>query len=162
MRLDFRSGFYGGLSCAVLIGLYLVWLWQPERQVRLHTRHLISEIEQKDWPAVRAFIAEDYHDDWGHDREELLHRIREVVRYTRNFQISWNQERIELERQRGTWSATIKVEGEGDVVGMIKERLNAVATPFELDWRRMSARPWDWKLTLVTNPGLSIPALPIE
>ena len=34
----------------------------------------------------------------------------------------------------------------------------AITKPFELEWRRTSAKPWDWKLARVSNPDLEIPA----
>ena len=33
----------------------------------------------------------------------------------------------------------------------------ATAAPFELEWRRQSAKPWDWKLVRVSNASLEIP-----
>jgi hypothetical protein len=63
--ISFRGGFYGGLAIALCVGLYLIWLWQPERQVRRHTENLFRAIERKDWEAVADFIGNDYHDHWA-------------------------------------------------------------------------------------------------
>jgi hypothetical protein len=43
-------------------------------------------------------------------------------------------------------------------MALLKERVNSLATPFELVWRRVSAKPWDWKLVHVSNSTLEIPA----
>ena len=45
MVIPFRRGFYGGLIIALGAGLYLIWLWQPERQVRRHTDNFFQAIE---------------------------------------------------------------------------------------------------------------------
>jgi hypothetical protein len=76
--MHFRNGFYAGLLLTLIVGLYLVRLWQPERQVQLHSVHLLSQIEQNDWSAVREFIAPDYKDRWGNDPALLLERLRRV------------------------------------------------------------------------------------
>ncbi len=39
---------------------------------------------------------------------------------------------------------------------MIKQRVNHLPEPFVLEWRRISARPWDWKLVRVSNPALEL------
>jgi len=44
-------------AAAILLtlwALWLVWLWQPERQVRLHTTHFLKKVEQRNWEAARA------------------------------------------------------------------------------------------------------------
>jgi hypothetical protein len=41
---------------------------------------------------------------------------------------------------------------------VVKERVNSLTTPFELQWRHISRKPWDWKLVRVSNPELDIPA----
>jgi hypothetical protein len=41
---------------------------------------------------------------------------------------------------------------------VLDERINKLPTPFELEWRRFSGKPWDWKLERVINPGFEIPA----
>ena len=66
---------------------------------------------------------------------------------------------MKIDHRHATWIAKITVEGaEGEVMAEVKERVNSLATPFELEWRRVSAKPWDWKLTRVSNPDLQIPA----
>jgi hypothetical protein len=43
---------------------------------------------------------------------------------------------------------------------MIKERVNSIPAPFQLEWRRVSGKPWDWKLVRVSNAELVIPEYP--
>ena len=49
MLSRFRAGFYGGLILALFVGVFLIWLWQPERQVERHTENFLHAIEQKNW-----------------------------------------------------------------------------------------------------------------
>ena len=50
--VTFRNGFYAGLVVAVIWGIYLFRLWQPERQIELHNVHLLEQIEKHNWKAV--------------------------------------------------------------------------------------------------------------
>ncbi len=59
---------------------------------------------------------------------------------------------------RYCWQSRITIEGEGgEVIALVKERLNSVSTPFDLEWRHMSGKPWDWKLVHVSNETLTLP-----
>jgi hypothetical protein len=154
-----RDGFYVGLSVALLVGIFLLWLWQPERQVAKHTEHLFRAIEQKDWTGIAAFIAADYRDQWGGDRVLVLERMREVLRYVRGLRITAPDAVVNTDHRRAVWVGKITMTGEaGELTAAIQERVNSLGTPFELEWRRNSAKPWDWKLVRVSNPTLEIPS----
>lgn len=156
--MSFRTGFYAGLLLAVVLGLYLFRLWQPQRQVELHSTHLLRSLEQKDWARLSASVDEGYADRWGHDRALLLARLREVLRYARNLRIESQVEAVRAEPGEGTWSARITVDAEpNELTAFIKERVNALDAPFELHWRRNSGKPWDWKLTRVSHAALELP-----
>jgi hypothetical protein len=86
--LSFRRGFYGGLIIVLCAGLYLTWLWQPERQVRRHTENFFKTIEHKDWHAAADFLAADYQDQWGDNRVRVLERLHESFRYVRGHESS--------------------------------------------------------------------------
>ena len=154
-----RAGFYAGLGFALLLGIYLLWLWQPERQARRHTQHLFEALEKRSWSRVGEFIAPEFIDQWGDDRARLLERTREVLRYVRLMRINASDAWVLTQRRRAVWTGKITVEGDqGEITAEIKSRVNSLATPFELEWRHVSMKPWDWKLVRVSNPSLEIPA----
>jgi hypothetical protein len=158
--LSFRNGLYAGLLAAVIVGLYLAALWRPERQVRLHTAHLLSQIEKKNWGAVGDSIGNDYQDRWGDDRTLLLERLREVFRFLPNSRIEANDPQVRTEMVKGLWTARITITGGlGEFASVIQTRVNALSAPFEFEWRRQSGKPWDWKLVSVRNPALEISEL---
>lgn len=129
----FRQGFYGGLGLALLIGLFLIWLWQPERQVNRHTENFLRTIEKRNWTGVADFIGNDYQDQWGDDRARVLERMREVLRYLRRIRIDATNAAVRVDNQRGYWNAKITIDGDqGEVMALVKERVNSLATPFEL------------------------------
>ena len=156
MPPNFRNGLYAGLLLAAIVGIFLARLWQPERQVQLHSAHLLAQIEKKNWSAVAAFIGNDYQDRWGDDQTVLLERLHEVFRFIGNPKILVKDAGIRTESARGFWRARITIKGTGEFAPMIEERVNSLPAPFELEWRRGSSKPWDWKLVRVENAALEI------
>lgn len=155
----FRQGFIGGAIVAFAIGVYLVWLWQPAHQVELHTDHFLRNIERHDFAAVRDAVAEDYQDDWSDNRDQLFERMRGILRFTRNMRINAIVPSISVEGRDASWLAVVKVNGDDDeVMAEIKQRVNPLSTPFKLQWRRQSGKPWDWELRRVSNRELKIDA----
>jgi hypothetical protein len=157
--ISFREGFGGGLVIALCAGLYLIWLWQPERQVRRHTENFFRAIERKNWDAAADFVAADYQDQWGDNRERVLERLREGFRYVRGPRIIPASPRVQVESPRAVWSGKIALySSDDDVMEMLDQRVNSLPSPFELEWHHLSGRPWDWKLARVSNPAFEIPA----
>ena len=161
MQISFRTWLYAGLLLGAILGLFLFQLWQSERQVELHSEHLLEAVEQNDWEDVTTFIAGDYSDQWGHDRTLLLARLRGVLTSARNLQIEAGEIRARAEGEEGSWRARIRVEAEANEVSdYIKRHVNVLEEPFLLTWRQRSWKPWDWQLVGVTNPALELPVSP--
>ena len=159
MVISFRGGFYGGLAIALCLGLYPIWLWQPERQVKRHTENFFHAIEHKNWEAASDFIATDYQDQWGDDRVRVLERLREGFRYVRGPRIIASNPSVQVETQRAVWSGKITLySSDGDVMEVLDQRVNSLQSPFELEWHHLSGKPWDWKLARVSNPAFELPA----
>jgi hypothetical protein len=157
--ISFRTGFYGGMVIALCIGLYLIWLWQPVRQVRRHTENFFHAIEHKNWDSAASFIATDYQDQWGHDRSRVLERLREGFRYVRSARIIASNSDVRVEAQRAVWSGKIALySSDDDVMEILDQRINSLQSPFKLEWHHFSAKPWDWKLVRVNNAAFEIPA----
>jgi hypothetical protein len=159
VTITFRSGFFGGLALALCIGLYLIWLWRPEHQVRLHTENFFRAIDRRNWDAVADFSSSDYQDQWGDDRARVLERIREGFRWVRGSRIIASNPNVEMEAGRGVWIGKIKVYSSDDgVTEVLDKRVNNLPTPFKLEWVQLSGKPWDWKLVRVSNSAFEIPA----
>jgi hypothetical protein len=156
--ISFRVGFYGALVIALCAGLYLIWLWQPERQVRRHTESFFQAIEHKNWDAAADFVAADYQDQWGDDRVRVLERLREGLRYVRGPRIIAFNPTVQLESPRAVWSGKITLySSDDDVMEALDQRVNSLPSPFELEWHHLSGKPWDWKFTRVSNSVFEIP-----
>lgn len=158
MRADFRQGVYVGLSAALLIGIFLLWLWQPERQVRKHSEHFLRQCEKRNWSRAGEFVAASYRDRWGDDRARLLSRARDVLRYFFTLEITAIDPQVRDSDDEQIWSARLTIDGQGaEVASMVKDRVNTLTTPFELHWRHASGKPWDWQLVAIDNSGLEVP-----
>ena len=159
MTISYRGAFYGGLALALCIGLYLLWLWRPERQVQIHTENFFHAIEHRNWEAVADFVGNDYQDQWGDDRTRVLERMREGFRYVRGPRIIASNSSVQVDTRRAVWSSKIMLYStDNDVMELLDERVNALPAPFELEWHRLSGKPWDWKLVRVSNSALKMPA----
>jgi hypothetical protein len=157
MAKSVPGGFYAGLLIVLIIGLFLSWSWQSERQVSGHTNDLLRAIEHKKWSRVNDLIAGEYTDQWGDDRTLMLERLREAFRYVRDVKIRFANPSITTEHRRGIWRAKITIDADsGEVGAMVEQRVNSLNTPFELEWRGASGKPWDWKLLHVSNSELEL------
>ena len=129
------------LAVALCIGLYLLWLWRPEHQVRLHTEHFFHAIDGRNWESVAEFIAEDYRDQWDHDRTRLLERMREGFRWVSGSRITAPDAAVRVETPRAIWIGKINLYSSDDgVMQLLDERVNRLPTPFELEWHHVSGK----------------------
>ena len=159
MTITLRGAFIGGTALLVSIGVYLFWLWRPEHQVRLHTENFFHAIDGRNWETVADFIGGDYHDQWDNDRARLLERMREGFRWVRGSRITAANPSVQVETSRAIWVGKIVVYSSDEgVMEVLDERVNKLPAPFEFEWRRISGKPWDWKLVRVSNPVFQIPA----
>jgi hypothetical protein len=159
VTISLRGAIIGTLVVAICIGLYLLWLWRAEHQVRLHTANFFHAIDGRNWEAVADFIGEDYRDQWDDDKTRLLERMQEGFRWVRGSRITASDPFVQVEAPRAIWIGKIIVYSTDDgVMQLLDERVNKLPGPFEFEWRHFSSKPWDWKLVRVSNPAFQIPA----
>lgn len=136
--------------------LYLTWLWQPERQVRLHTTHFLKKVERRNWDAARTFLADDYADRWEHDKESALADAREVFRQFLFLTIENRTDSVTMADDRAETRTIVKISGRGGPLAeLVMERVNSLREPFTFTWRQASGKPWDWQLTRIDHPELN-------
>ena len=149
-----------GAAVFVASAIYLLALWQPERQVRLHQSHLIRAVEKRNWDRFASFVADDYSDLWGHDRTFVLRESREVFRQFLFLTLRQEIESAEADFGRGKVSARLEIEGSGGPLAeLAKQHVNGLRHPFTFHWQQGSWKPWDWQLTRVEQPELRLPDL---
>jgi hypothetical protein len=155
--MDFRKYALAVAIVLTLWALWLLWLWQPERQVRLHTTHFLKKVERRNWDGAREMMAADFTDRWEHDRNSALEDARQVFS---QFLFLTIENRTTYGTVYGTEGATrtvVKISGNGGAVAqMVMERVNGLHQPFHFTWRKSGKAPWNWELTHIDQPELNI------
>jgi hypothetical protein len=154
---------YAPASAVSLIvwAIWLAWLWQPERQVRLHTTHFLKKVERRDWEGVRAFLAADYSDRWDHDGLSAVADARAVFAHflfltveSRVVECEWQWP---SQRPMMAARAVVKISGTGDPLAqMVMEKVNTLQAPFAFTWRKSGRMPWEWQLTHIEQRALNV------
>ncbi len=141
----------------ILWALWLAWLWQPERQVRLHTTHFLKKVERRNWEAAGAFLAEDYTDHWEHDKKSALSDARQVFSQFLFLTIENRTDNIAGQGDEATAQTVIKISGNGGPVAqLVMEKVNTLREPFAFTWRHVGKAPWNWQLIRIDHPNLNI------
>jgi hypothetical protein len=145
------------VAAALVLGaFFLIWLWQPERQVRLHTSHFLKKVERRNWEGAAKMMADDYADRWQHDKEIALSNAEDAFRTFLFLTIENRSESGETAPDRATTRTVIKISGNGGPLAqLVMERVNTLREPFVFTWRQGSSKPWDWKLISVDHSELN-------
>ena len=152
-----NTGIYAGVAAVVII-LYSLWLWQPERQVLKHHEHFLKAVSNRNWTRFAGFLDDKYTDRWGHDRAGVLSDSREVLSQFFTLTLTGESTDCAVDGNTGTVSCRLRMQGAGTPVAeSAVSEVNSLAAPFTFKWTRQSWKPWDWKLMSVDNPQLNIP-----
>lgn len=135
---------------------WLAILWQPARQVRLHTDTLLNRISARDWPAVEAMMASDYSDPWGHDRAAFLDEARTLFSHFFALHVvTLETPAVTMGDDTAEVSVRLGVFGTGTGIAQaVIEEAQALREPFVLRWSKSGGWPWDWELTSITQPEI--------
>jgi hypothetical protein len=148
-----------GVSALVVLVLFLVWYWQPERQVRLHQQELLSAVEDRDWEDVAELMANSYSDRWRHDKEFVIREGREVFRQFLTLQVTGEVTDLQVANGSGEVKARLKVLGRGGPVAeFVMSRVNVMREPWLFRWQQQTVWPWDWQLVYLDQPELELRA----
>ena len=139
------------------VAIFLALLWQPARQVRLHQEHFLRAVGKRNWADVGQFIGADYHDRWGHDKENVIAQAGQVFGQFLFCEFQSEERSLALADGTGTVLARLTLGGTGGPVAeYAKQRVNTLTEPFTFKWVRRSWKPWDWELTEVDQPQLEV------
>jgi hypothetical protein len=142
---------------ALAVFLWCLWLWQPTRQVRVHTEALLEACEDRDWEDLRELIADDYSDRWGHGKAELAERSRQVFAQFLFLTVEGHDMVIEEADATGDARVRVVLQGRGGPLAEIAiQRVSELKEPFIFRWQQRSWKPWDWQLTRVVQPELRV------
>lgn len=146
-----------GVIAALLAAMWCLWLWRPERQVRVHQRELLEATQNRKWSKVKALLDDDFHTRFGQDKPRVLQQAAEVLRPFFALQIVDSETVMMVAEDAGKVRTRLRLEGKG--VGMAELTMRAVNqsnAPFTFSWRRVSWMPWDWRLVSADHPLMSL------
>ncbi len=129
-------------------GIWLFLLWQPARQIELHTANLLSRASGRDWAAVTAMISPDYSDAWGHGREESIGKADELFNHFFTLKIlPTGPMDVRVAGGAGTNSVPLGVFGSGTPVAhAVMDEVREAGGYFVFSWRKTGNWPWQWSL----------------
>jgi len=144
-------------SVVAAVALWLFLLWQPSRQVELHTRDLLRRASDRNWPAVEQMMAPDYLDAWGHDRAGAIDEARRLFSHFFALQIVALAP-PEIAEAGDVWQARVPlgVFGSGTPVAQaVIEEVRSAEGPVTFVWRRVGGWPWQWVLVEADHEELA-------
>jgi hypothetical protein len=149
------------LVSGVVLVVLAVWLlsrWQPERQVRVHTETLLAAAESRNFKKFASLLADNYSDAWDNDKARVLEGAQQVFRNFLALEIKATEMEVDEADSIGRAACRITIRGSGGPIGEeAMMRVNALKRPFTFTWRQRSWKPWDWELTRVEQPELQVP-----
>ena len=138
-------------SAAALVAAWAVWLfllWQPARQIELHTTNLLARASARDWAGVTVMISPDYRDAWGHDREESLRKADELFNHFFTLKIlPTGPMDIRVTGPTATNSVPLGIFGSGTPIAhAVMDEVREDGGSFVFRWRKSGRWPWQWLL----------------
>lgn len=141
----------------VTILLWCAWLWQPERQLRLHQAAFRRALEHRDWRRAAALIDPGYLDRWGFTRETGIRAGRRWLGQFFVLGISAGQQTVEITPAGGMATELWSLQGSGlEGAAMVMDRVNSLRAPFVFTWAHHGWPPWDWRLIRMDNAELEL------
>ena len=136
-----------GLVVFVVLVFWLLWNWQPERQLRLHQRGLLDAAQERDWPKLNQFLDDDFRTPCGHNKTTAIQQLGEVLRPFFVLKIADSETELSWDGQTGRVRSVLRIEGKGNPLGeFVKGAVNESKEPFVFTWKHASWKPWDWRL----------------
>ena len=140
----------------LIAAIALLWWLQPERQVRRAQKRLIAALQSRDFAAIERMLANDYRDNWGHNKANVVSRSSDVFRHF--LFLSIVAEEKSLQFRGDTWIVREKItlKGTGSPLAThAMDEVNGLTQPFAISWRNDGGAT-KWVVATVEQPELVI------
>jgi hypothetical protein len=147
-------------ALGIALAAWVIWLfllWQPARQIELHTLNLLARSSARDWPAVEAMMAPGYRDARHEDRASAVAAGREWTSHFFALQIvPLGDLPVNVSGDEGQASGALGVFGSGTYVAQaVMDAARELREPFVFRWRKSGRWPWQWQLTGIAQTELA-------
>ncbi len=155
MEIDRTLLLRGVAAFLAIAGIWTAFEVAPGRRLVRCQERLLEAAGNRNWETVRTFLAEEYRDHWGNDRDQAITQASEALRNFLTLEITSESTTVQREGREATISARLRLAGRGNAIGEeILSRANSLESHFQFAWKRKSWKPWDWKLVFISQPEL--------
>ena len=144
----------------------LVWLVWPfflsaGGQVERVQQKLVSQAEKRNWLEAKKFLAADFEDQWGHNRNDVIELATAAFEGTLYLNIDWTTAEVTENENIVKVRGTAKMNGSGGgATPLIIKKVNELTEPWVFTWTKEGWKPSDWKLLSMKNAALENVAFP--
>lgn len=124
----------------------------PAEQLGRAQAKLVHAVEKRDWKTIRSMLADEYMDDFGHDRETALQTGQEILAGYFSLTLKTETTFQKGTNEIGLVKLKMKIEGTGTPISqMVTDRVNRTKEPWVFHWLKKGRWPWEWKLVQLQN-----------
>lgn len=143
----------------LVIGIWLALRWQPDTQLERRWEGFLDAFETRRWSAVNAYLSPEYHDSWGHTRQQLGRDATYALTDFRTLEVRATEPVMKRSGRQARIEAVIRIVGDGGPrAEQARLAVNRVFIPTTFAWERRPWRPWDWRLVSIENAEVDLPA----
>jgi hypothetical protein len=156
-----RNGFILNLLL-VLVGVGGWWCFgrTPQAEVLAAQEALLKRMEKRAWGSLHARLAEDYMDDYGHDRDSAIADAQTALRGFISLTIHGELDSVQAVPGLAMVKMHLRLEGHGmGLSDLVVARVNQLREPWFFHWHKRGPWPWSWRLVQVHHNELHLAAL---
>ena len=150
-----------GLLVLVLIGVGAWWCFgrSPQDQVLAAQAAFLKKVEKRSWGSVKAWLAEDYVDDYGHDRESAVEDAETALGGGISLTVHGELDTLQAVPDLAMVKMRLKLEGHGlGISDLVIARANQLQGPWFFHWHKRGPWPWSWRLVQIHHDELRLAA----
>jgi hypothetical protein len=140
-------------TVAVIGAGWFLWYNHPARRLQRTWSHLLETVAARQIISLRAILAPDYSDRWGHDRDLIVLEAREAFRQMESIRIRPEEVRTTRGGDEAVITAIIRIDVDGPPpIPEARATVNALFSPFEFNWRKEPGYLGAWQLVRFNHP----------
>jgi hypothetical protein len=143
----------------ILLGVGAWWCFGrgPQAEVLAAQAALLKKVEKRAWGSVKARLAEDYRDDYGHDRESAIEDAQTAFGGFLSLKIQGELDTLQAVPDLAMVKMRLRLEGHGlGFSDVVVARLNQLNEPWFFHWHKRGIWPWSWRLVQVHHNELHL------
>ncbi len=143
----------------VLLGAGAWWCFGrgPQAEVLAAQAALLKKVENRSWGSVKARLADDYRDDYGHDRESAIEDAQTALGGFLSLTIHGELDTLQAVPDLAMVKMRLRLEGHGlGFSDVVVARLNQLNEPWFFHWHKRGIWPWSWRLVQVHHNELHL------